>query len=325
MPNNSLQAYTRLVGRCKTRNQLRRVQIGFENRLTPEETQLLLANNPFRLSIAGKLGARAASVSRRVQIRRGQIPTTEALQKWMIAADTARWLNKCAKLNNAVAVGPVKSFIRRKLAPTIRLYSGKGQVREKTLIIGFAGNSNRLMLPISIFLQALPHNAFDLLLIWDPTRNGFSRGIPAMGSDIESLCSSISALAQPSSYPESSSIGTSSGGIAAIMAAQILGLGSALAVGCQGTNSLNWRHINLRERLQEGLANRSLMRPQIHIVHGADSVDDSNAADSIENTLPLKRTRVASRDSLVLHNPLIHLLEEGNLTPLLASSFSRLA
>ena len=55
---------------------------------------------------------------------------------------------------NVVPLAAKQSWQRQRISPNIRLYTGQGAHTDKILIVGFAGNMFRLMMPMWTFLFA---------------------------------------------------------------------------------------------------------------------------------------------------------------------------
>jgi hypothetical protein len=110
-----------------------------------------------------------------------------------------------------------------------RLYSSGGSSRQR-LIVAFTGAAMRLMMPLPIFMQALPQNT-DLLILYDPKKNHYRSGIwdgNATISDFASLFPRLFGL-----YSDTVALGTSIGGLPAIRFAKHAGLRRSISFGGQ--------------------------------------------------------------------------------------------
>jgi len=74
----------------------------------------------------------------------------------------------------------IQPFMRTSLSENVQFYhvgTGNG---AKSLLIGFCGNFQRLMMPLPIFLQHVPADIFDVVILKDPGRDFFFGACPAM-------------------------------------------------------------------------------------------------------------------------------------------------
>ena len=111
--------YLPLALRCRSKNEFNRLHIAFENILAPTEFTYFM-----------------------------DLVATQQLPKL-----TYEWLRKVAELSPGLYDLP-QGFRREALAENVLLYRDPTENHGgKTLLIGFAGNSRRLMMPIAIFLQ----------------------------------------------------------------------------------------------------------------------------------------------------------------------------
>lgn len=110
-----------------------------------------------------------------------------------------------------------------------RLYSTPNSSRER-LIVAFTGAAMRLMMPLPIFMQALPRNT-DLLILYDPQNNHYRSGIWDGNTTISLLSSIFQRMF--SAYKETISLGTSIGGLPAIRFAKYAGLRRSISIGGQ--------------------------------------------------------------------------------------------
>lgn len=109
----------------------------------------------------------------------------------------------------------------------VRLYSTPGTTRRR-LLIAFAGGLMRLMMPLPIFMQAMPEDT-DLLVLYDPVRNHFRTGIwdgkYGLG-DLPRITAPVRAA-----YRDVIALGTSGGGLPAIRFAKLARLRRAASFG----------------------------------------------------------------------------------------------
>jgi hypothetical protein len=110
-----------------------------------------------------------------------------------------------------------RSFERRQVAPNVQLFSDPAHAAgSKTLLIGFAGRFGRLMIPNVGFVQCLPAESFDVLLMADPRARHFRDGLPGYGTSFRSLVDAIEADFPARDYRRRVAIGASMGGLPAV-------------------------------------------------------------------------------------------------------------
>ena len=123
--------YLPLALRCRSKNEFNLLHIAFENILAPVEFTYFM-----------------------------DLVATQQLPK-----QTYDWLRKIAGLSPGLYDAPQR-FRRDALAENVLLYRNPTENDgSKTLLIGFAGNARRLMMPIAIFLQCLDSRLWDVLLL----------------------------------------------------------------------------------------------------------------------------------------------------------------
>jgi hypothetical protein len=197
----------------------------------------------------------------------------------------------------------------------VNYYRAQGGTNVKTLLIGFCGNANRLMLPIPVFLQFVPEDGYDVLILRDPSRTGYLRGVPGFGGDLVKVAEAIRANVHIGSYREVRCVGTSGGGATALYTGLLLDVRRAVSVG--------GRHRTLCKRVVEGDSEFSgeefdfLVQglgpadTELFNIFGERCERDIEGARSLERYLGrLQPIRVPD---LADHNVLAYLLQKGSL------------
>lgn len=116
-------------------------------------------------------------------------------------------------------------------------YQAKGQPAQgggpRPLLIGFTGNAGLLMAPTPYVLSALGSMGWDLLLVRRRTLEGyFDQQGDVLRSIIEYLDQHLRGLSRRGLHrSQVRSLGTSAGGLAALVVAQRLALGQGVAIG----------------------------------------------------------------------------------------------
>jgi len=280
----AFRLYRRRVGRCRTENQSNRLHIALDNYMTPAEVRYF----------AAALAQDAAdSLSR-------------------------RWITT---LVGSMPIKKVRSveFERTELRKGVSLYStNDGSRNHKTLVIGIAGLHHRLMAPTSYILDCLNPALYDVIILRDFSGRAFAFGIPGLGGDFFEALSGLRALVDPRAYRNALSLGTSSGGLPAVMAAILLGLNRGISI-CG--EDLGW--FAARVKSQGGddaryltlLASRPQPYPELVLVCGEKKMDDAAAAVVLHNLVPSELWKVRN---CAQHGILKWYMSRGTLPAFLA-------
>ncbi len=180
--------------RCRTPADFYRVQITLENELTPPE---LLEQLKWRDELA------------------------PPARKWISALEEMM-------LRENERIQP---FMRTSLSENVLFcHTGTGD-GAKSLLVGFCGNFQRLMMPLPVFLQHVPAEIFDIVILKDPGRDFFLRGVPGYVASLAQLPERLERDLPLARYASVRCIGTSAGGAAALVAGEVFGAERALSFG----------------------------------------------------------------------------------------------
>jgi hypothetical protein len=189
--------YRKRIARCRTENQVNRVHIVLGNYMTPVEVRYFGA-------ALGRDNADAPS------------------QEWLAGF---RGMMPLKQLRPA-------EFERRGILKGVSHYAAPAvPSREKTLIIGFAGNFHRMSVPAPVLLDCLDPALYDLVILRDFGKICFVRGIPGLGSTFFDALARLRQLIDPGDYRSSIALGTSAGGVPALLAAILLKLDRGICIG----------------------------------------------------------------------------------------------
>lgn len=208
--------------------------------------------------------------------------------------------------------GAVMSWHHRRLLPGADLYSPETQRGvTRSLLIVWAGNHGRPMMPAWLFLAHLGHR-HDVLLLADRHRRHFEQGISGIATDLPALQHWIREFMRTTGYREASTLGTSAGGLAAIHCGLELGCRHIAAVGADRLSS----HPGISTLLE-----RSLMRerptPRICLAYDTQSVRDRDGAEELRRRLPA--CEMLEITDLGIHNALYRAFEDGRLLQVMDS------
>jgi len=123
----------------------------------------------------------------------------------------------------------VRPYRREAVARLVTLYTADRSA--ETLIIGFCGRSARLFLPMAVFLQALDHRRYDLLVASDARHLHFDHGIEDYAGSLPELARRLSDFASARGYGSIITYGISMGGLAALRTGQLMRANRAIAAG----------------------------------------------------------------------------------------------
>ncbi len=257
----AFRLYRRCVGRCRTENQSNRLHIALDNYMTPAEVRYFAA----------------------------------ALAQDAADSPSRRWITT---LSGSMPIKKVRSveFERTELSKGVSLYSTNGGSRnQKTLVIGFAGLHHRLMAPTSYLLDCLNPTLYDVIVLRDFSARTFAFGIPGLGGDFFEVLSGLRALVEPRAYRNALSLGTSGGGLPAVMTAILLGLNRGISVCGEDPASFA-----ARVKSQGGddarylalLASRPQPFPELVLVCGEKKMSDAATAAKLHNLVPSELWKV---------------------------------
>jgi hypothetical protein len=302
-----IELYARLTRCCRSENQFNRVHIALENRMTPLEFAGLFTalTGGRELTMTG--WARhwpLRPMLRRLMAARPAAGTPELAG----VSDYSRaWMARLhAKF--ALAGRLPESFVRQRLRHSVSRFEGHGRRDCKTLLICFSGNAHRMMMPWPVFLQHIDARHADLVYLRTVKHCGYRSGIRGLADNLPESIDALERLVECRTYRKVSVLGTSGGGLPAILAGIRLGAGAVLAAGPNSPEDERWTE------LAEGRGGAELFRrfagtqarlPDIHLVYGAFAKKDKESARTIAACLPVKSiTKVPETGHSVLY-PLV--------------------
>ena len=310
--NNKLTDITKLYLRCSrnlsTKNSLNKLHISLENRITPQEVTDIKTGlkNPHK-----KSGNSIYSwISNRYQLLRHYSKMMRPIYRKKHRVQYS-WIKKLDKmLLSYSGKKQHEVFFRKRLAPNIRFYSRNGTRKNKKLIICFTGNSLRLMMPIPLFLQQVDADQNDILLLRDPTKNGYRMGVPGIGENLEAAIDRLPELIPLHSYQNVSSFGTSGGGLPAIITALRLGLDAGMSVGGANHDREGNNQFNNNQPGNVITRNSQASKTKLFLVYGRESDEDKKSALKLANDLNAEVIEITDGDKPVLHNSIINIVEQ---------------
>ena len=275
----------RRIGRCRTENQLNRIHIALGSYMTPAEVRY------FDAALAGD-------------------PPDSPTRRWIAKLAGSMPMNK---------VRPVE-FERRGIFKGMTRYTADdGPASRKTLIIGFAGHFHRLMAPMPWLLDCLNPAFYDVIVLRDFSRLDFAFGIPGLGGDFFEALANLPRHVDPGAYRKVIALGTSGGGVPAVLAAILLNVNRGVSICPQDFQRFAAKlsaHGLSEERYAALLASRPRPFPELVLVCGANYSVDVRAATALQKLVPSHLWQVKDCEQ---HAVLIWHLKRGLLPAFLGT------
>ena len=268
----------------------------------------------------------------RVQIALENLTTPLELRTLVRALDQVpeparQWLRDIDTMMTAGS-GTTQGFLRTDLADHVTLFrSGEDHVERKRLLISFCGiyPFRPLSIPTPVFLQHVPAERFDVIVLRDPNQVFYARGIPGYGDDIADVAARLRAFAVNGGYSSIRSTGMSAGAAAALVVGTLIGADCAVAF-C-GMHPTSKRHIarvkaagldgfELDRALERAPVER---RPMTMMVFGAENQTDRDGAQSLARMF--SEPKLVEVQNTSSHNVPFELLKRGLLRRFMDQAF----
>lgn len=344
-----IKAFHTLAARARTINKLNRIRVAFENLLTPLDlAEFSSAPDLADLGVglpAGRppavvrsMASGAATPVSNLSPGSGPRPDQavfseeEQLAKQAVLSTFVSheaWCNSLAELCSKSGKAQPEPFLRRRLRRNISFFSRGGERSHKVLFLCFTNTARRMMMPLPVFLQHLDASLVDVVLLCDPSRNGYMGGAAGGEGGIEGLLDQLDGLFDRRAYRGAVAMGISTGGLPSVLAALRLKLDAVLCVGNGDPCDPGWQALGGLALLQRYAAQVPPPGPNISLLYAADSPLDQSAAQSLSEVLAGTAVirhiaYAAAGDKLTGHVVLLPILEAGNLSDLMRSTvFSR--
>lgn len=159
--------------------------------------------------------------------RRSTVEAEVSLTPLEAAQDSALW--RAIFKTDIPPAETVKRYKRIGLAPSANLYTA--ETGASALIVGFSGKKHRLMMPAAIMLQNTDDQRYDMLILSDPRKLHYDRGIEGFGDSLSAMARRIRSLANERGYRSLITYGTSMGGFPALRMGALLRADRAISCG----------------------------------------------------------------------------------------------
>ena len=296
---NLLELYNSRIALANTLNEVNQMHIAFANSLTPTEVVFLHGN----LFAAGKHKAPA--------LRAGARFTLPQLH------EVARqWIDQHRAVLAEIGKPRIELYRRYELHDAVVLFSADRKAKRRNLVVSLTGANQRLMMPISTYLQNFDGKTTDILYVRDSSRQGYRGGIPGLADDMVEIGPELRELFDMRPYECKVSVGVSAGGIPGLVLALRLGLDATLVCGGSSPERGQFDRPGV-PKLGDRLRQWREASPQTRVVLGygaQDETDEKAAADIAQCVTGAEIERVALDGVEVKHNFLYKLSEAGLLS-----------
>lgn len=318
-----IKLYRRLTRGCRSLNQLNAVHISLETRMTPLEVTALwsgLTREPrqdWPVRTRHWLLRRAAKLP---LFSKTALSSSLVIERRM-RAHSKSWISEQRRRLGFASRETPAPFVRRRVRYGLSMFESEAGGRQgKTLLICFSGNGRRMMMATPVFLQHIDAHAADVAYLRTEQHHGYRAGVRGVADDLEQTIVALGPLLDVQAYKRVATMGTSGGGLPAILAGLRLGADAVLAAGPNNPNDRRWDQLADAQgaaALFGRFTGRSARVPDVHLVHGANNERDAEAARVIASCIEVRSiTSVPDAE----HGCLYQLVERRQFEQLLRST-----
>jgi acyl-CoA synthetase (AMP-forming)/AMP-acid ligase II/acyl carrier protein len=196
-----------------------------------------------------------------------------------------------------------ENWERKKISSFSWLYK-QARKNNKKLVIGFTSIAMRLGTPTVNILHALEGLDVDFLMLLDPHRTFFEKGIPEIGDNYFEISDWLNAFAKKNLYENVVVIGSSAGGLSAIIVGSMLKCEKIIAIGCDKPSY----HPGILELLKLAALNNHL---ELKLVYSDQVKRDREAVKELKNIF--KNLEIITNPKIKVHAYLDQLNNMGLL------------
>ena len=307
--------YDRLFDQCTTENQLSQLQIQLENRLTPIEATALAAHIARRYS-EGPLRRRITWLRierdrrRRRELVVGAPRTAPRYLRALHAVQWAGGVQHQLDLSGRPPVPVVRAWVRG----GVSLYRSTVE-GPRTLLIAFSGNLRGFMMPTQTFLQFVGDRPVDVLKLEVPRGLGYVQGVRPYSHDFPSTLDWLAEWIADGDFSRTVTVGTSGGGLPALLAAARVGTDAAFAAGPAAQMNADEMAAQLGAASVLDVLAGTSPDCAVTLAYGVQSLRDAESVDYLASALPnASIVRVADAGHACLYD----LVERQEFAPLVA-------
>ena len=204
-------------------------------------------------------------------------------------------------------------YLRTEIAPNVTFYSDPNfATAGKALVLAFGAGGGGLSMGTTAFLQFVPSEKFDVVLLRDPLSNQFLNGLPNYADDFPQLAARLVANFHPQRYARVVCFGTSMGGFAALRCGLLLG--GVRSISVAGRFTWIGRLLDGTERSIPAFeilcACKHSWATDFVCVYGEQALPDRQAVDRLATMFPIARRPIEGVSS---HNVLYEIWKRGNV------------
>jgi len=238
-------------------------------------------------------------------------------------AITKDWLEKLSIMFDMAGKVNAEPYKRTRVCKNVCLYSSlfdDVEKNKKTQILCFSGKSERMMMPLPVFLQHFDAKSTDIFFVRYPRGHCYAKGIPGIANDFESTLNVIGNLIHTDDYEKKVAIGTSAGALPALLAALKFSYDAVMSVGTGAPSDERWEKKAGADTFASNFLkdHAKKMHPTaIYLVLGADDADDARSANEIASLISIEKLVISSSHQRVDHLCLPPLVYTGKFNGLL--------
>ncbi len=141
------------------------------------------------------------------------------------------WLARIGRLMADSGKTEAERYQCQRLRPTVRLFKGVGERRDKTLLVCFSARGGHTIgVPNAVLLQHATSSRHDVLVISEPLAHSYWHGVPHIGTSMMAIMRWLNSLEWVREYAGLRTVGSSAGGYPAVLAGYMLGASHSLSI-----------------------------------------------------------------------------------------------
>lgn len=177
-------------------------------------------------------------------------------------------------------------FDHQALSNTVSLYVGAPD--NKKILIGFCGKAQLLTLPIPVILQYFPPGSYDVAIVRDPVRLGFTTGSSGYAESFADMIERLRRDLSLSRYEKIVCMGTSGGGAAALAGGTLLDAASTASFcGRPPTTSSIYGQAKSTVDMEAVIRRSKLPKERAFALYGTENRQDKDHAHQLARLMNL--------------------------------------
>ncbi|HRB04980.1 MAG TPA: hypothetical protein PLP26_16515 [Ilumatobacteraceae bacterium] len=193
------------------------------------------------------------------------------------------WARRLYKMYSMAAKDIAEPFVATRLNDYVSAYTLTGRdAAPQNLLVCFTGNGGRLMMPVAVFLQHLDAGSTDVVVIRKQRGSSYQDGLPGLSASLSETYDVVSSLMphRGEGYQRRFVLGTSAGGLPAVLAAVRWGFDRAVAVGAGSIGDPRWAVKGVAHFAEQFADARATSAHTTFLaVHGDIEADQNNAME----------------------------------------------